>query len=341
VCIPEEGRNRAAERVADEWVSPNWGFAWPANRHIMYSRASADPAGNPWSERKAYTYWDPNKATTDAAGNAVTGAWVNVGGDGIDFALTKAPDAAPKEKGIGLDALDGRSPAIMKPDGKFWLFAPSGAVDGPLPTHYEPYESPVTNPLYAQQRNPVAKIWEVKGNPYHELEDAADYPIVVSTYRLTEHYLSGSMSRWLPWLAELMPELFVEMSPELAEEKGIQNTDWVTVVTKRGEVEGRALVTRRMRPFVIDGRTVHAVGIPWHWGYQGLASGDVTNDISALVADPNVSIHEGKVFSGNLRPGRRSAPAPALHQQLLAREGPDVTLASLQCNDSPGEVCNA
>jgi formate dehydrogenase major subunit len=339
---PEEGRNRAAERVADDWVSPNWGWAWPANRRIMYSRASADPAGNPWSERKAYTYWDPNKPATDANGNAVTGSWVNIGGDGIDFTLTKAPDAQPKEDGTGTDAFDGISPAIMKPDGKFWLFAPTGAVDGPLPTHYEPYESPVTNPVYPQQRNPVAKIWEVKGNPYHEPEDAADFPIVVSTYRLTEHYLSGTMSRWLPWLAELMPELFIEMSPELAQEKGIKNTEWVTVVTKRGEVEARALVTRRMRPFNIDGKTVHSIGIPWHWGYQGLARGDVPNDISALVADPNVSIHEGKVFSCNLRAGRRSAPAPELHQDLVARyDGPEVTLASLQCNDSPGEVCNA
>jgi len=111
------------------------------------------------------------------------------------------------------------------------------------------------------------------------------------------------------------------MSHELAEEKGIHNGDWVTVVTKRGEVEGRALVTRRMRPFVINGQTVHEIGIPWHWGYQGLASGDVTNDISALVADPNVSIHEGKVFSCNLRPGRRSAPGSSRH-------GPRVSLHS-------------
>jgi formate dehydrogenase major subunit len=174
------------------------------------------------------------------------------------------------------------------------------------------------------------------------MEDAEKYPIVVSTYRLTEHYLSGTMSRWLPWLAELMPELFVEMSPELAEEKDVNNGDWVTVVTARGEVEGRALVTRRMRPFVIDGKTVHEIGIPWHWGYQGLASGDVTNDISALVADPNVSIHEGKVFSCDLRPGRRSKPAPELHQELIASHtGPEVTVASLCCNDSLGEVCNA
>jgi formate dehydrogenase major subunit len=150
------------------------------------------------------------------------------------------------------------------------------------------------------------------------------------------------MSRWLPWLAELMPELFVEMSHELAEERGISNADWVTVVTARGEVEGRALVTRRMRPFVIDGRTYHEIGIPWHWGYMGLASGDVTNDISALVADPNVTIHEGKVFSCNIRLGRRSKPAPELHQELLASyQGRGVNIADLKCNDSPGEVCNA
>jgi len=139
-----------------------------------------------------------------------------------------------------------------------------------------------------------------------------------------------------------MPELFVEMSYELAEEKGVKSGDWVTVVTKRGEVEGRALVTRRMRPFTIDGKLIHEIGIPWHWGYQGLASGDVTNDISALVADPNVSIHEGKVFSCNLRPGRRSKPAPQIQQELIAQhDGPEITLASLQCNDSLGEVCNA
>jgi formate dehydrogenase major subunit len=341
---PEEGKNRAASRKADDWVSPEWGFAWPANRHIMYSRASADAAGNPWSERKKYTYWDPNKDTglKDASDKPIIGSWVNAGSDGIDFAPTKKPDAASKDGGTGLDAFDGSSPAIMKPDGKFWLFAPSGAVDGPLPTHYEPYESPVSNPVYKQQRNPVAKIWAVKGNPYHELEDAEQYPIIVSTYRLTEHYLSGTMSRWLPWLAELMPELFVEMSPELAQEKGINVGDWVTVVTKRGEVEGRALITRRMQPFVIQGKTVHEIGIPWHWGYQGLARGDVTNDISALVADPNVSIHEGKVFSCNLRLGRRSAPAPELQQRLVAsHDGPEIDIASLQCNDSLGEVCNA
>jgi len=341
---PAEGRNLAAARKGDEWVSPGWGFAWPANRHILYSRASADAKGNPWSERKKYTYWDANKdtGTKDANGAAILGQWVNVGNDGIDFVLTKKPDAPASDTGVGLAFHDGASPAIMKVDGKFWLFAPTGAVDGPLPTHYEPYESPVTNPVYKQQRNPIAKTWKVKGNPYHEAGDAAKYPLVVSTYRLTEHYLSGTMSRWLPWLAELMPELFIEMSPELATEKKINNGDWVTVVTARGEVEGRALVTKRIRPFVIDGKTVHGIGIPWHWGYQGLASGDVTNDISALVGDPNVSIHEGKVFSGDMRLGRRSASANDLMKKLLASNtAPEMSIASLSCNDSLGEVCNA
>ncbi len=341
---PEEGKNRAASRVADDWVSPEWGFAWPANRHIMYSRASADPAGNPWSERKKYTYWDPEKDSgqKDAEGNPIIGAWVNVAGDAIDFPVTKKPDAPPKENGVGLDAHSGTSPAIMKPDGKFWLFAPSGTVDGPMPTHYEPYESPVANPVYKQQRNPIAKTWKVPGNPYHEMEDADKYPIVVSTYRLTEHYLSGTMSRWLPWLAELMPELFCEMSPELAAEKGINNGDWVTLETARGEVEARALVTKRMRPFTIDGKTVHQVGLPWHWGYQGLARGDVSNDISALVADPNVSIHEGKVFSCNVRPGHRSASAPELFQQRFAQQDglEEQEFASLHCHRWLGEVYN-
>lgn len=319
---PKEGQNLAAARKPDAYVSPGWGFAWPANRHIIYNRASADPQGNPWSERKKYTYWDATKdsGTKDANGNAIIGTWVNAAGDSIDFAPTKAPNATPVEKGVGLDALAGTAPFIMKPDGKAWLFAPTGLADGPLPSHYEPYESPVQNPVYKQQRNPVAKTWPVKGNPYHEAADAEKYPLVISTYRLTEHYLSGTMSRWLPWLAELMPELFIEMSPELADEKGVKSGDYVTVYTARGEVEGKALVTRRMRPFTIDGKTVHEIGIPWHWGYQGLARGDVVNDISALVADPNVSIHEGKVFSGNLRAGRRSAPAPDLMKKLLAQE---------------------
>ncbi len=290
--IPEEGKNNAARRKGDNWISPEWGFAWPANRHIMYNRASADLQGRPWSEKKKLVWWDAN-----------AGKWIAPSGEGIDFAPTKAPGSTGKDNGIGFDWLGGNDPFIMRPDGKAWLFAPFGLVDGPMPAHYEPYESPVHNLVYKQQSNPVVKVWKVEGNPYHLVADPK-YPIVVTTYRLTEHYLSGTMSRWLPWLSELMPELFCEISPELASEKGVKNSDYVTIRTARGEIEALALVTRRIRPFILDGKTVHQIGLPWHWGWQATARGDVVNNLSALVADPNVSIHEGKVFTCDLRAGR-------------------------------------
>jgi formate dehydrogenase major subunit len=305
--IPDEKTNRAAARKGDDWISAGWGFAWPANRHLMYNRASAAPDGKPWSERKKLVYWDAtaDTGTKDAAGNAILGRWVSPAGEVPDFNATKAPNYKGKDGVLGWDYQDGTAPFIMRPDGKALLFAPAGLVDGPLPTHYEPYESPVANLVYKQQSNPLAKTWAIPGgNEYHKVADA-DYPIIISTYRLTEHHLSGTMSRYLPWLAELMPELFCEISPELAQAKGIQNADYVTISTKRGEIQARALVTRRMRPFVIDGRTVHQIGLPWHWGWQGLAKGDVVNDLSALVGDPNVSIHEAKVFTGNIRAGKR------------------------------------
>jgi len=308
--IPEEGKNNAARRQGDNWISPNWGFAWPSNRHIMYNRTSADPAGRPWSDKKKLIYWDPNadSGTKDAAGNPIRGKWVAPSGEGIDFMPTKAPRSPGRDNGIGFDWLGGNDPFIMRPDGKAWLFAPIGLVDGPLPTHYEPYESPVENPIYKQQSNPVAKTWKVAGNPYHKVADP-NYPIIVSTYRLTEHHLSGTMSRWLPWLAELMPELFCEISPELAAEKGVKNAEYVTIQTARGKIQARALVTSRMRPFVINGKLVHEIGLPWHWGWQGRARGDVVNNLSALVADPNVSIHEGKVFTCNISAGKRGGAA--------------------------------
>ena len=307
--IPEEGKNNAARRKSGDWISPEWGFTWPANRHILYNRASADPAGNPWSEKKKLVYWDPegDSGLRDDRGNPLPGKWVSPAGDGIDFPPTKAPGSRGQDDSTGLDALSGSDPFLMTADGKAWLFAPRGLADGPLPTHYEPYESPVRNPIYRQQSNPAAKTWNVLGNPYHHVADPR-YPIVVTTYRLTEHYLSGTMSRWLPWLAELMPELFCEISPELAAEKGIVNGEFVTVTTARGEIQARALVTGRMRPYLVDGKIIHGIGLPWHWGWQGTARGDVVNDLSALVADPNVTIHEGKVFTCTIRAGKKSLP---------------------------------
>ena len=153
--------------------------------------------------------------------------------------------------------------------------------------------------MYKQQSNPAAKVWE----PAERLAavGSADFPHILSTYRLTEHHLSGTMSRWLPWLAELQPELFAEISPEHAQELGIANTDRIAISTPRGSITAKALVTRRVRPYTIGGKQIHYVGLPWHWGYKGIAVGDVVNNLSAMVGDPNVSIHEAKVFVCNVK----------------------------------------
>jgi formate dehydrogenase major subunit len=284
--MPAAGQYRPAERNPDPEGGPgsnlNWGFAWPSNRRILYNRASARPDGAPWSDRKKWVWWD-----------ASINQWV--GYDTPDFTVTKSPNAAADPNGIGLDAHSGSQPFIMKPDGVGWLFAPTGYVDGPLPTHYEPAEAPVQNPLYRQQVNPVLKYWPRDDNALAQVGDSR-FPDIISTYRLTETYLSGAMNRWVPWLAALQPEEFVEISPELAEERGIKNLDRVRVTTARSSIQARALVTGRMRPYVIDGKRIHHVGMPWGWGYMGLVTGDVVNDLTSMVADPNVTIHEGKTF---------------------------------------------
>ena len=287
---PKEGHNRARDRQADDWVSPHWGFAWPANRHILYNRASADPQGRPWSERKRYIWWDDEKRE-----------WT--GFDVPDFPRDKAPDTPADPDGLGMDAHSGSDPFIMLADGKGWLFVPTGLKDGPLPTHYEPEEGPVANPLYGQQSNPTVKHWRRRDNRLIALGDP-QYPYVITTYRLTEHHTAGGMTRWLPWLAELQPQAFVELGPALAEELGIENGAWVVVSTPRGEAEARAMVTERMQPVRVRRRLVHQVGMPWHFGWQGFATGGVANNLTALVGDPNVSIHEGKAFMCNLRKGR-------------------------------------
>jgi formate dehydrogenase major subunit len=291
-----DGHNHAANRRSGPtWNALDWAFAWPANRRILYNRASADPAGNPWpKEARLARQFGDGKAAGYVSWDPAQGKWTGL--DIPDFPVNKPPNAAAKPDGLGLDFHDGASPFLMKADGKGWLFVPEGLVDGPLPTHYEPFESPVANSLYPERpSNPVAKVWKIEGNPY-ALVGAPEYPCVISTYRLTEHHLSGSMSRWLPWLSALQPELFVEISPEHAGELGAGNLDWLAIVTPRARIRAKALVTRRIRPFLIEGKTVHHVGMPWHWGYKGVVTGDVVNDLSALVGDPNVTIHEAKVF---------------------------------------------
>ena len=277
-------------------VSPEWAWAWPANRRMLYNRASADPDGKPWSERKKYVWWD------EAAER-----WT--GYDIPDFPVDKRPDyKAPEGGGKGMDAIAGDDPFIMMGDGRAWLYSPSGLLDGPLPSHYEPVESPVTNLLYPEVgANPVAIRWERPDNPINA-SGAPRWPCVLTTFRLTEHHTAGAMSRNLPWLAELQPEMFAEIDPMLAAERGIEDGGWLCVMTERGEIEARAKVTERMRPLQIDGRTVHQVAVPWHWGYSGGATGDSVNDVLHLSADPNTNIETTKALTCDVRAGRRPTP---------------------------------
>ncbi|MGB3634000.1 MAG: molybdopterin dinucleotide binding domain-containing protein [Rubrobacteraceae bacterium] len=221
-----------------------------------------------------------------------------------DFEATKSPSYRPEPDSSGMDALPGDAPFIMQGDGKGWLMAPIGVKDGPLPTHYEPVESPVPNLLYDNvQYDPVAKLPDREDNPLNPPQDPR-YPYVVTTYRLTEHHTSGAMSRWIPWLSELQPELFCEISPELAQEKGVDNADWVTISTSRGSIHTRALVSDRIPVYNFEGKNLHTIGLPYHWGQNGLVTGDVVNDLIPMTAEATVAIHEAKAFTANLEKGR-------------------------------------
>jgi formate dehydrogenase major subunit len=287
-----DGVNRARRREPSGPLGHGWGWAWPADRRILYNRASARPDGAPWSGAKKLVWWDHETRT-----------WA--GDDVPDFPRDKPPDYRPAPDATGMDAHPGDAPFILHEDGLGWLFVPGPALaDGPLPTHYEPLESPVRNPLYAQQTNPVANWFARDDNRFAALEDPR-FPYVLTTYRLTEHHTAGGMSRFLSHLAELQPELFAEMSPELAREVGVENGDWVTIATPRGAVEARALVTRRIRPLAIGERTVHQIAMPFHWGSAGPLKGDATNDLIPLSGEPNVTIHESKALMCALRKGRR------------------------------------
>jgi formate dehydrogenase major subunit len=285
------GVNHARDREPGGNPNLEWGWAWPMNRRILYNRASADPEGKPWSERKKYIWWDEGEEK-----------WV--GDDVADFEATKPPSYRPDEGAGGVDALPGDGPFIMNGDGKGWLFAPVGLEDGPLPIHYEPVESPVPNLLYDNvQYDPAVRTFDRPDNPYNPPEDPR-YPYVVTTYRLTEHHTSGAMSRWIPWLSELQPELFCEISPELAAEKGVNNTGWVTISTSRGKIHCKALVSDRIPVYDFEGKKLHTIGLPYHWGPNGLVKGDVVNDLIPVALEANVAIHEAKAFTANLEAGR-------------------------------------
>jgi formate dehydrogenase major subunit len=312
-CFGEDRNQTARRRSGNDqtWVAPEWGWAWPLNRRMLYNRASADPQGRPWSERKRYVWWEEAR-----------GRWT--GADVPDFKADMAPDHEPAPGATAEDALRGDAPFVMQADGRGWLFAPAGVADGPLPTHYEPLESPFENPLYGQRANPAL---ELNPHPDNQLNPPAGdpgeqvYPYVVTSYRLTEHHTAGAMSRTLPYLAELQPEMFCEVSPALAAERGLEHGAWATIVTARTAIEARVLVTERIRPLEVDGRTVHQVGVPYHWGQRGLTTGDAANDLFHIAVDPNVHIQEAKAATCDVRPGRRprGPQLPALVESYRRR----------------------
>jgi formate dehydrogenase major subunit len=297
--IYKDGVNQSARkksRANQNWIAHEWGWAWPKDTRIIYNRASADPEGRPWSERKKYVWWDEEEEQ-----------WTSLG-DSPDFPPTKEPGYRPKGNAKAMEGIAGDKPFILHPDGRGWIFVPTGLVDGPLPTHYEPQESPFKNILYAQQQNPTRQVFHRPENPYQpaDSEQGTDvFPFVLTTYRLTEHHTAGGMSRTVPYLAELQPEFFVEVSPQLADERGLEHGGWATVITARQAVEARVLVTARIKPLEIQGRTMHLVGAPYHWGGVGIAKGDSANELLPLVMDNNVHINEYKAATCDIRPGRR------------------------------------
>ncbi|MDT5213223.1 MAG: formate dehydrogenase major subunit [Mycobacterium sp.] len=308
--VYQDGVNQAARRkphTEQDWIAAEWAWSWPANRRILYNRASAAPDGTPWSERKKLVWWNEQ-------GQKWTGY------DVPDFEPTKSPQYRPSDDATGVAALSGIDPFIMQADGKAWLYTPAGVADGPLPAHYEPQDSAVPNAIYpGQQRNPGRMLFPGKNNRYAPDAASAEsrvYPFVVTTYRLTEHFTAGGMSRWTPYLAELQPELFCEVSPELAAERGLENSGWATIISPRGAIETRVLVTDRIVPLQLGSQVVHQIGLPYHWGPNGVSTGDAANELSAIVLDPSSHIQEVKAFTADIVAGRR--PRGAAANELVA-----------------------
>ncbi|MCK4723842.1 MAG: formate dehydrogenase, partial [Dehalococcoidia bacterium] len=250
---------------------PNWSWCWPLNRRIIYNRASVDLNGVPWDKEKPVIWWKDGKWV----GDVPDGGWPPMA---VDPAATKWP-------------------FIMKNEGFARLFG-MGRADGPLPEHYEPWESPVKNMMSGTDISPVF----LKGASADSQRGTPDkYPIIATTYRMVEHWQAGTMTRNLPWLVELMPEMFIEISEELAAEKGIVNGGRMIVESARGELEAVAIVTKRFKPFRINGTVVHEIGMPWHWGYAGLSTGPSANLLTPHVGDANTMIPEYKAFLCNVR----------------------------------------
>ena len=271
-----EAGNMAARRKKTDptglGLYPEWSWTWPVNRRIIYNRASVDLEGNPRDPKRPLLKWD-------AAGKK----WV---GD-----IPDGPAPPMGDKGV--------FPFIMKPDGVASLFGP-GLKDGPFPEHYEPLECPIEkNPMSSQMNNPVVKLFKEGMDKFASCDPK--YPLVCSTYRVTEHWQTGVLTRWLPWLIEAEPQMFCELSEELGKLKGIKNGERVMVSTHRGQVEGVAIVTSRLKPFKIAGQEIHQIGLPYHYGWlHPKDGGDSANLLTPTVGDPNTMIPESKAFMANV-----------------------------------------
>lgn len=283
-----DGVNKANSRKSRDYLGHGWGFAWPSDRRIIYNRASARPDGRPWSERKKLVWWDSEK-------------WTGI--DVAGFVQGKPPDYEPEIGAEGLDAIPGDAPFVLHEDGLGWIYVPKGLRDGPFPTHYEALESPVSNELYSRDTNPAEQWFARQENRFAPPGDQR-FPYVLTTYRLTEHHTAGGMSRFLSHLAELQPEMFAEISPELAQELKIKNGDHISIVSLRAAIEARALVSRRIRPLQLNGKTLHQVAVPYHFGTAGLVHGSAANDLLTISGEPNVTIMEAKALTCNIVAGR-------------------------------------
>jgi len=276
-----EAGNMAARRVAKDasgiGLYSEWSWCWPVNRRIIYNRASVDLNGQPWDAEHPVVRWD------EAAGK-----WV---GDVPDGGWPPMTNEAKT-----------RHPFIMKPEGHARIFG-MGLADGPFPEHYEPLECPTVNMMSSVQFNPAAKRWDKVGSDMDKYAVVCDprYPFVASTYRVSEHWQTGAMTRQQPWLVELQPEMFVEMSKELGRELRVKNGDRCVVESARGKIRAVAVITERIKPFKIGDNTVHQVGIPWCFGFMGLAKGDSANLLVPNIGDANTMIQESKAFLVNVR----------------------------------------
>src|SRR5213592_3519915 len=312
-----DGVNKANSRKPKGYLGHGWGFSWPSDRRIIYNRASARPDGSPWSERKKLVWWDSEK-------------WTGI--DVPGFVKGKAPEYQPDEAAEGLDAIPGDAPFILHEDGLGWLYVPKGLQDGPLPTHYEPLESPVSNELYSHDTNPPVN-WFTRGENRFAPPGDTRFPFVLTTYRLTEHHTAGGMSRFLSHLAELQPEMFAEISPELATQLKINNGDYICIVSLRAAIEARALVSRRIRPLQLNGKTLHQVAVPYHFGTSGLVHGSAANDLLTISGEPNVTIMEAKALTCNIVPGR--LPRGPAFAEFLNKYAPQAGPVILHPEEPP------